>query len=185
VTLWERVERAGDVRVSDLEVARSLQRVHADLAACNLSLPSFRITMDKARQALFDDNQMRALPLVDREFLRRIFDRIRSRIDQFDFQEQPLHGEPHEGNFIPTASGIRWLDFENARVGPLEWDLAFLTDDVRKSFSRFDADLLQALRALLNACIATWCGIQAHLPELRAAGAEHLQQLRAIADTYA
>jgi thiamine kinase-like enzyme len=149
------------VRVGDLEVARSLQRVHADLAACNLSLPSFRITTDNARQALFDDDQMRALSLVDREFLRGIFDRIRSRIDRFDFREQPLHGEPHEGNFISAATGIRWLDFENARVGPLEWDLA-----------------------LLSACIATWYGIQAHLPEMRAAGAEHLQQLRATADTY-
>jgi hypothetical protein len=173
VTLWERVERDGDERISDLEVARSLQRVHADLAACNLSLPSFRITMGKARQTLFDDDQMRALPLVDREFLRRIFDRIRLRIDQFDVREQPLHGEPHEGNFISTATGIRWLDFENACVGPLEWDLAFLSDDVRKSFSSFDSDLLQALRALLDACITTWCGIQAHLPEMRAAGAEH------------
>jgi len=35
-----------------------------------------------------------------------------------------LHGEPHDGNRISTAAGIRWIDFESCCVGPLEWDLA-------------------------------------------------------------
>jgi hypothetical protein len=179
VTLWQRLKPDVGAEVIEVEVGDSLRKVHASLERSTVSLPNFKVSIDKARHALFDDTRMSAMPRVYRDFLRHSFDRVLTRLDDHEFRLRPLHGEPHAGNYITTSDGIRWLDFENACLGPLEWDLAFLSDDARRAFSGFDDDLLQLLRSLVNACVATWCGIQARFPEMRAYGEEHLRQLRA------
>jgi Ser/Thr protein kinase RdoA (MazF antagonist) len=178
VTLWQRLERDVDAEVLEFEVGDSLRRVHAGLERSTVSLPNFTVSIGKARDALFDDARMSAMPGVDRDFLRQAFDRALTRLDDHEFRLQPLHGEPHARNYITTRDGIRWLDFENSCLGPLEWDLAFLDDDARRAFSGFNDDLLQLLRSLISACVATWCGIQARFPEMRSYGEEHLRQLR-------
>lgn len=40
---------------------------------------------------------------------------------------RPLHGDAHTGNVLNTATGPRWMDFEDVCVGPIEWDLASRT----------------------------------------------------------
>ncbi len=178
VTLWQRFAR-DDTQVLEVDIGRSLKRVHAELLACDVSLPSFMVGIEKARRALFDQALMSALSPADLDFLRLSFDRSLARVRNADFPEQPLHGEPHAGNWISTSLGVRWLDFENACLGPLEWDLAFLSDEARQAFPDADDDLLRVVRSLVSACVATWCGVQARFPEMRAFGAEHLNQLRA------
>ncbi|TWD79088.1 phosphotransferase family enzyme [Kribbella amoyensis] len=37
---------------------------------------------------------------------------------------QPIHGDAPAYNVIPTADGVLWSDFEDAGLGPVEWDLA-------------------------------------------------------------
>jgi hypothetical protein len=37
---------------------------------------------------------------------------------------QPLHGDAHEGNLLPTTRGLLWTDWEDTFRGPVEWDLA-------------------------------------------------------------
>jgi aminoglycoside phosphotransferase (APT) family kinase protein len=39
---------------------------------------------------------------------------------------RPLHGDMHTGNLL-KSDGLRWIDFEDVCVGPLEWDLASRT----------------------------------------------------------
>ncbi|NIH82057.1 phosphotransferase [Amycolatopsis viridis] len=39
---------------------------------------------------------------------------------------RPLHGDAHPGNLLATASGPRWIDFEDTWRGPVAWDLACL-----------------------------------------------------------
>jgi thiamine kinase-like enzyme len=179
VTLWQRLERDLDAEVPEFEVGNSLRKVHAGLERSTVPLPKFTVSIGKARDALFDDARMSAMAKVDRDFLRQAFDRALMSLDDHEFRLQPLHGEPHALNYITSRDGIRWLDFENSCLGPLEWDLAFLGDDARRAFSGFNDDLLQLLRSLISACVATWCGIQARFPEMRSYGEEHLRQLRA------
>ena len=52
---------------------------------------------------------------------------------------QPLHGDAHPGNVIATREGLVWIDFEDACLGPVEWDLAALGDEVLGFFP--DAEL--------------------------------------------
>ena len=40
-----------------------------------------------------------------------------------DLPAQPIHGDAHLGNVL---AGGRWLDFDEACLGPPEWDLACL-----------------------------------------------------------
>ncbi|NIH85052.1 phosphotransferase [Amycolatopsis granulosa] len=44
---------------------------------------------------------------------------------------RPLHGDAHPGNVLATASGPRWIDFEDAWAGPVAWDLACLAASPR------------------------------------------------------
>lgn len=39
---------------------------------------------------------------------------------------QPVHGDAHLGNVLGTARGALWTDWEDAFVGPVEYDLACL-----------------------------------------------------------
>lgn len=35
-----------------------------------------------------------------------------------------VHGDIHDGNVLPSAQGLRLIDFERFSAGPLEWDMA-------------------------------------------------------------
>jgi aminoglycoside/choline kinase family phosphotransferase len=97
-----------------------------------------------------------------------------SRLDERTFPEQRLHGEPHAGNYLLTPTGLRWIDFEDACRGPVEWDLAFLPADGVATFKDVDVDLLALLQTLNSARVATWCWVQARFPEMRRHGEHHL-----------
>jgi thiamine kinase-like enzyme len=111
----------------------------------------------RARRALDDESALVALPPADREFLREVFDTLMPDLAARQFRRRPLHGEPHDGNRLLTPSGVRWIDFECTCLGPLEWDLAFLSNDARWSLEEIDADLLHLLSLLNSGRVATWC----------------------------
>ena len=179
VTLWCRLEAEPGAEPSGLVVGESLRVIHGALVRCDIELPDFRVGVSGARRALSDDELMAALGREDLAFLRRAYESLFERIEHQKFVMQPLHGEPHDGNRIPTAAGVRWLDFENACRGPLEWDLTFVPADVRRAFPDVDDDLLDMLSKLNSALVATWCWVQARFPEMRRHGEHHLEQLRA------
>ena len=178
VTLWERLEPVnGEVPTRSL--SRSLAALHAALGRTRTKLPSFRAELMRARVALDDDTFMAALAPRDRTFIRSVYDAGLAELDGQDLDRQRLHGEPHEGNRVVTAHGVRWIDFESCCVGPLEWDLAFQPAEVGAAFSEVDGDLLRRLSRLNSARVATWCWGTARFPEMRRHGELHLRALRA------
>src|SRR5438477_492467 len=84
----------------------------------------------------------------------------------------------HLGNVLSTAAGPRWIDFEAVSYGPLEWDLAFLTDDAVATFPDVEPRLLAVLRPLNSARVATWCWARADLPGMRSHAEHHLEIVR-------
>ncbi len=178
VTLWERLERV-EAPAADPSLAHSLAALHAALARTRTQLPSFRADLLRARLALDDDTVMAALTPADRRFLRAVYDAGLAELDGVDLDRQRLHGEPHDGNRVLTAQGVRWIDFEGCCVGPVEWDLAFQSAEVSSRFSDVDGDLLRRLRRLNGARVATWCWGMARFPEMRRHGEFHLHVLRA------
>lgn len=181
VTLWERLEGVA-AEVPDRLVSRSLAALHAALAKTRTKLPSFRSELLRARVALDDDAFMAALAPGDRSYLRSVYDAGLEQLEGLDLDRQRLHGEPHDGNRLLTAHGLRWLDFESCCVGPLEWDLAFQSAEVSAAFPDVDGDLLRRLSRLNSARVATWCWGQARFPDMRRHGEVHLDALRAEAN---
>lgn len=179
VTFWERLDRAVRAMVAPDELVQSLNELHLALAKTHTPLPSFRTALTRARAALDGDSFMAALAPEDRLFLRRVFDDRLAQLDDSSFDEHRLHGEPHDGNRVVTTEGLRWIDFESCCLGPLEWDLAFLPPELDRRFPQVDAELLQLLRQLNSARVATWCSAQARFPEMRRHGEMHLALLRA------
>ena len=178
VTLWERLDRFADDPVSVEELGWSLRQVHLAMGLLDVELPDFAIWLMEARVALADNELMAALPAEDLRVLRNAFDEWVDQLESQEFQRQPLHGEPHNGNRIVTASGLRWIDFETACTGPLEWDLLFLPEGARQSFGGFDPKLLLLLSGLNSVRVATWCWVQWRLPEMLAHGRHHLAEVK-------
>jgi len=178
VTLWIRLEVDPTSRVEEADRGTSLRLVHEALARIDVALPSFRVGLERTRIALFDDIRMAALPEQDRLFLREAFEELISSLDGLTFPEQAIHGEPHNGNCLATREGLRWIDFEDACRGPVEWDLACLTEEARGNFENIDRPLLELLMTLNSARVATWCWVQARFPAMRSHGQEHLSLVR-------
>jgi hypothetical protein len=71
-----------------------------------------------------------------------------------------VHGDSHPGNVLWTAAGPLWGDWEDAHLGPLEWDLACLVTAARMHGNDFGwAEAALAARGgpydetLLEACV--------------------------------
>ncbi|MCV7113664.1 phosphotransferase [Mycolicibacterium setense] len=67
---------------------------------------------------------------------------------------QPLHGDTHPGNILATTHGTLWTDFEDAWVGPTDWDYAALVEepvvvDSQPSWTTFE--LCRQLRSVHSA----------------------------------
>lgn len=128
VTLWERLDHDAEQEAPPEAIGSSLRKLHDALMRYDEELPSFYANIDRAKRALADDGVMHALAPGDRALLRRAFDHLRQEVEDGDLLRRPLHGEAHSGNLLVTPEGLRWIDFEDACVGPLEWDLAFLPE---------------------------------------------------------
>jgi hypothetical protein len=178
VTLWHRLEEDRTMTPDARTLGASLRELHGLLAKCKIELPDFREELWRARRALDDESALAALPPADRKFLRGLFDTLMPDLDAHQFRRRPLHGEPHDGNRLLTPDGVRWIDFERTCLGPLEWDLAFLSNDERQSFAEIDAHLLHLLSLLNSGRVATWCWIRAHFPQMRWHAEHHLGILR-------
>jgi hypothetical protein len=182
VTLWERLETADGLHATPEEIADSLRELHGGLERYDGDLPTFEAAIDLAETALRDDRVMHALAPDDRTLLRHTFQRRRAQVRSRGYLEQPIHGEPHEGNLLLTERGLRWIDLEETSVGPLEWDLAFLPERVSDYFPEADDELLAILRTLNSARVATWCFARSEFGNMRRHGEYHLKRVKDDSD---
>lgn len=101
---------------------------------------------------------------------------------------QPVHGDAPSYNAIHTTSGLRYADFEDVTLGPVEWDLALFGAAAAAAYDEaaslagvppLDADVqavMDAARALqVVACLA----LVPQLPVLASGLAPMLEQWRA------
>jgi hypothetical protein len=183
VTLWERLDNDPESEPSPAALAGSLRELHHVLMRFDGELPAFSASLDRARTTLWDDAQMEALLLADRSMLRSAYDRLLAEVRARHMLLRPLHGEAHDRNVLVTPNGLRWIDFEGACIGPLEWDLAFLPDRALDEFPEVDTNLLARLRTLNSARVATWCFARWEFPELRWHARFHLEQVRRAEET--
>ena len=182
VTLWERLDGAVRSEVEPAALHESLLRLHGALARTTHELPTYRASLTRARAALDDQSVTAAMLRDDAAFLRDVYDDGLSALGTMPARELRLHGEPHDGNRMMTAAGLRWVDFESCCIGPPEWHLGFLPAEFDRQLVGIDHDLLALLRRLNSARVATWCLGQTRHREMRRYGEVHVAVLRGHPD---
>lgn len=135
ITFWQLVDH-DRARLDPVEAARALRVVHEALLDYRGPLPDYDFLAEI--DGLLANDAL-ASP-ADLALLRA----ARAELELPDAKLRPLHGDVWVGNVLATPEGHLWNDFENACLGPLEYDLAAL-----EWKAQWDGD--EAARATLRA----------------------------------
>lgn len=141
ISLWTFEPRTEPApALSSAQIGQSLSHLHALLADCPVALPllagplaDIHAGLRLSRHPLLHRTAQRLLPVLD------------------SWPRRPLHGDVHPGNLLHGARGWLWTDFEDACLGPPEWDLAStqLDDEALRAYGQpIDRRRLQACRQL-------------------------------------
>jgi Ser/Thr protein kinase RdoA (MazF antagonist) len=169
VTLWTYYEIEGEPRAtgglfsgerdSDLvasEYADALIEIHAAMLRVEMVTPEWTDRVADALALVGSPDRTPELPEGDRRFLAGSLRALRHRIGDHGAPEQILHGEPHRGNVLRTKQGLLFVDLETCCRGPVEFDLAYVPDDVVALYPGANGQLLRECRALMLAMVAAW-----------------------------
>jgi Ser/Thr protein kinase RdoA (MazF antagonist) len=142
------------------------------------SLPSYRAELDAARRLLADGSALRSLGANDRKVLAVAL----AAADEADagFDTHVLHGSPHRLNVLTVDGEPRFIDFETVCLGPWEWDMAHLEQEVALHYPEgLDPNRLKLCRTLVSAKTAVWCWEQAaQSAEMRWHAEHHLDVVK-------
>jgi hypothetical protein len=178
VTLWQFYEPHDWKREEGL-LGALLARVHGALLDYPGHLPSFAVELEDVGQILRDRPRLPLLHDEDHAFLLEMQRDLVSSLMGIPSEHQPLHGSPHEGNWLIGPAGPLLLDFETACNGPVEWDLSALPEAALDAFPAIDWQLLALLRRMRSLCVAVKCWIDpGRAPEVGEAAVVHLRLLR-------
>ncbi|MBV9165116.1 MAG: aminoglycoside phosphotransferase family protein [Solirubrobacterales bacterium] len=178
LTLWQYIEPAPGSTPPAAQMAAALKIVHQALADFEGTLPAFTLELSDAKR-LLQPHRSLALKPAERRFLSGVANEIQAALATVKRAWRPLHGSPHDANWLPSADGFLLLDFESACRGPVEWDLAALPDDALAFFSAADRGLITTMRRMRSVCVAAKCWVApGRAPELREAAHVHLKLLR-------
>ena len=179
-TFWHYVADEG--AATGAQVAASLDALHAGLARApgrTTFAPCWR-RLESAVVLLGGSELSGRLTGSDRSLLRQA---LLDGIDVLTSLSDPphvLHGSPHRFNILVTGGTAVFTDFETVELGPLEWDLAHLEQEVTACYpADLDEDRLRICRTALSAATSTWCwhGIDRG-PDVRVHAAQHLEMVR-------
>ncbi|WP_298375641.1 aminoglycoside phosphotransferase family protein [uncultured Bradyrhizobium sp.] len=166
-TFWEFVKHsnADNHNVEHVSLAaNALRRVHDGFTDFR-SLKDFWCPIDRCRRSLVDETQIVALSEQDRSFLLKAFDRLRALAAVPLSDMRPIHGDAHLGNVFITAEGAFWDDFEDACLGPREWDICWFYDKIDFTvFGSVNRELVSTLHYMRKLCTAVW-SYQSNDPE--------------------
>lgn len=179
ITFWKYFEAVPDREVPTPEYLGALVDLHAGLRRATVDAPHVRDRIAATLEFVTSRNRTPDLADGDRALLASMLRDRGTAIAASVVPEQLLHGEPHPWNLLDTHGGVRFIDFENTCIGPLEYDLAWVPDDVATRYPNVDQGLLANCRAVVLAIIAAhrWSRDDRH-PSGRRSGHAFLGALR-------
>lgn len=144
VSFWQ-LEDVVAERADPTEAGKSLARVHRALAEYpREGLPEWGAWTEA--RGVFDRKRFTPSELARIDpawkLAERIIESAKARTASF----QAVHGDAHIGNVMATARGAVWTDWEDAFVGPVEYDIACL----RSKLDLFGEEK-EAIEAMLDA----------------------------------
>jgi len=154
-TFWTYYETVLD-RDSPSEYADTLHRLHAAMRSLSIEAPNFTERTAAAERLVANRDQTPALVKRDRALLLSTLHGAGQAIRRRVTAEQVLHGEPHPGNLLATTDGLLFIDFDTCCLGPIEFDVAHVPDEVSALYPGVDQVLLQECRRIVLAMVAAW-----------------------------
>ena len=180
VTLWTCYEPAPSRNFTPADYAHALQRLHACMRPIDLPTPHFTDRIADAQRLVASRKQTPELVDADRELLINTLRSVRESVSRRHAPEQLLHGEPHPGNVLRTKKGLVFIDLETCCRGPVEFDLAYVPEDVCGRYPGAHPQLLHECRILMLAMVAAWrWDRNDQLPDGQQEGRRFLGELRA------
>jgi hypothetical protein len=172
-------------------VATSLRRLHATLSRISpdlrATLPSYLEELDYVRALLTDSASLSALSEGDRHLLATTFDRLKAELGALSPPDShvAIHGAPHLYNVLLADGEPRFIDFETACTGPVEWDLAHLDSEGEPFYgSLLKSRLLWVCRGMASVKAAVFCWADFHHGDLRDHAEWHLNHVRTTVAPY-
>ena len=180
ITLWTYFEPVQPRQLPPDDYAQALERLHGALRRVSMSAPHFTDRLVEIQRWLSDADVTPDLTDEDREFLVDRLETPKRLVADRSTAEQLLHGEPHPWNVLTTKNGLLFIDFENCARGPIEFDLAWVPNEVSERYRDADQELVGDCRTLVLALIAAhrWRRDDKH-PSGRPSGVAFLNVLRA------
>ena len=179
-TFWRHVE---DERTATAtQIAGSLGRLHLGLASLpgRTTIPPCWVRLESAVDLLDHPELPGELERDDRSLLRRALLEGIAALASPSEHTHVLHGSPHRFNILVADGEAVFIDFETVELGPLEWDLAHLDEEVAALYPvDLDGDLLRRCRISISAATSTWCwdGIDRGV-DMRSHAEQHLEIVR-------
>jgi hypothetical protein len=153
LTLWAYYEQVGNIAPADY--AGALLRVHAGLRQIDRAAPHISQRFAAWADEVDDPEQTPELPDPDRELLSNTFNRVRNAMNRWDTGDQLLHGEPHPGNLLSTSSGPLFIDLHTCQRGPIEYDIAYVPEEVAVHYPGANQHLVHQFHILMWAGFTT------------------------------
>ncbi|MGH9225221.1 MAG: phosphotransferase family protein [Acidimicrobiales bacterium] len=179
MNMWTYCEPAPPGRIPPVSYADALTRLHAGLRQVDLTTPRFTDRVTEAQRVVGSHEDSPMLADADREVLSGTLQGLKGAISDRGAAEQLLHGEPHPGNLLGTASEPLFIDLETCCRGPVEFDIAHAPEDVSEHYADADQALVDKCRGLILAMVAAWRWQRGDRdPGGRRAGLEILSALR-------
>ena len=179
IDMWTYYESVPSRELPPADYAHALERLHAGMRQIDVTTPHFMDRVADTQQGVASRDVTPALADADRELLNYTFRSLRRAIGDRGAAEQLLHGEPHPWNVLSTKNGPLFIDFENSVRGPVEFDLAWVPEEVNEHYPDADQELVGECRGLMLAIVAAcrWRRDDQH-PSGRRSGTEFLSALR-------
>jgi len=169
MTQWTNSRYDNPVALTAEVAGRLLAELHGALREYPGELPLLAPPLNDIPRGLARLERMpQVVAANDVSMLRRVADRVVPAIEDSTSLLQPLHGDAHVYNLIPSARGLLWNDFEDARRGPVVWDLTSLSDPENRMLAAYPGpppvETVEAYRRVRLLHATVW--VLALLPEV-------------------
>jgi len=169
ISFWSYVTPVSDDVPAPEAAGRMLAELHGALRDYPGELPLLAPPLNDIPRGLARLERMpQVIAESDVSMLRRVADRLLPAVEDSTSSIQPLHGDAHVYNLIPSTRGLLWNDFEDACRGPVAWDLTTLSDPENKMLAAYPgappAETVEAYRRVRLLHATVW--VLALLPEV-------------------
>jgi Ser/Thr protein kinase RdoA (MazF antagonist) len=166
MSFWRYFEPISDALPDGATVGRMQAELHAVLRDYPGDLPLLAPPLNDIPRGLERLEQLgNILPESDLTLLQTTYDRVLRELSNSVSVLQPLHGDAHALNLIPTAKGLLWNDFEDTCTGSRAWDLINLDDEGMAAYPNApDFATLEPYRKMRQLHAIVW--VYAISPEL-------------------